>query len=93
MDRSGLTNRQNGIVVVNKSEHQLPMFTITFRPNNHAMPFMPPPPGVAGMPAMQALYQRLNSLRAAWASGGVPAGGGAYPYRRAPKSSRGRRRR
>eukprot|EP00965_Chrysotila_dentata_P000036 1353-Pleurochrysis_carterae.AAC.1 len=26
MDRSGLTNRQQGIVVVHKSEHQLPMF-------------------------------------------------------------------
>jgi len=30
MDRSGLTNRQQGIVVVHKSEHQLPMFVISF---------------------------------------------------------------
>ena len=30
MDRSGLTKRQQGIVVINKSEHQLPLFVITF---------------------------------------------------------------
>ena len=30
MDQSGLTKRAGGIVVVNKTEHQLPMFVITF---------------------------------------------------------------
>ena len=34
MDKSGLTKRDgSGIVVVNKTEHQLPMFVITFEPS------------------------------------------------------------
>lgn len=30
MDRSGLTKHQQGIVVINRPEHQLPMFVLTF---------------------------------------------------------------
>ena len=29
MDQSGLTKRQSGIVVINRPEHQLPMFVLT----------------------------------------------------------------
>ena len=34
MDKSGLTKRAGGIVVVNKTSHQLPLFVVTFDPKN-----------------------------------------------------------
>ena len=35
MDKTGLTKRQSGIIVVNKPEHQLPMFVIDFVQSAH----------------------------------------------------------
>ena len=53
MDKSGLTKRQSGIVVVNKVEHQLPMFIITFD-NPSAMP--------PGMPGGSSMLQRFAGM-------------------------------
>ena len=83
MDKSGLTKRQSGIVVVNKVEHQLPMFVITFDQKglNPAMQF--------GLPAgiTPAMAARIAGLVPSGASNAVVAqlkqmlgvGGGAPP--------------
>ena len=55
MDRSGLTKRQSGIVVINRPEHQLPLFILTFE---HASQRMMDAMG--GMTASMA--QRLAAM-------------------------------
>ena len=47
MDQSGLTKRAGGIVVVNKTEHQLPMFVITFEATAQSHAY-----AAAGLPGM-----------------------------------------
>ena len=59
MDKSGLTDRKQGIVVVHKSEHQLPMFVISFEHHHHkqALAMLRSsglPPGLAGRLAASA---------------------------------------
>jgi len=100
MDQSGLTKRAGGIVVVNKTEHQLPMFVITFEATAQSHAY-----AAAGLPGMGSFggsgtaAQRLAQLRQMLAAGGY---GGAVPpppvykpppprARAAPAKSRGRK--
>jgi hypothetical protein len=94
MDKSGLTKRDgSGIVVVNKTEHQLPMFVITFEPSAQvyagaAQAAM----GLAGMPGGingAAAQARLAQLRALLA-GGYGARPPAPPPRARPAAPRAR---
>ena len=77
MDHSGLTKRAGGIVVVNKTEHQLPMFVLTFEPTaqlyQHAAGAAM---GLAGLTG-PAAAARLAQLRAQLGLGG---GGGGFPF-------------
>ena len=94
MDKSGLTKRDgSGIVVVNKTEHQLPMFVITFEPSAQvyagaAQAAM----GLAGMVGGingAAAQARLAQLRALLA-GGYGARPPAPPPRARPAAPRAR---
>lgn len=91
MDKSGLTKRDgSGIVVVNKTEHQLPMFVITFEPSAQvyagaAQAAM----GLAGMVGGingAAAQKRLAQLRAIMLGGGFPYGGGGRPPALPPRA-------
>ena len=91
MDKSGLTKRDgSGIVVVNKTEHQLPMFVITFEPSAQvyagaaqaAMGLA----GVVGGINGAAAQARLAQLRALL--GGRPPA--PAPRARAPAAPRAR---
>ena len=85
MDRSGLTNREQGIVVVHKSEHQLPMFVLTFDPQLDMRAalgaFSGAPPAAGSLAA--SIYQRLQQTATAagmpWAARAAPP-----PPRRPP---------
>ena len=96
MDPSGLTKRTNGIVVINKVEHQLPMFVLTCealvgQPNRFAgAPAMAAPPGgwaawAAGLGGSAAAAWRRS--RRSWAAAAARrrrSGGGSGGGRRAP---------
>ena len=75
MDNSGLTKRQNGIVVINRPEHQLPMFVLDFeqRGVGHLM-------GLPGVSA--AMAARLAAAGQTAAAIKRMLGGGPQP--RAP---------
>ena len=90
MDKSGLTKRDgSGIVVVNKTEHQLPMFVITFEPSAHLMAGAAQAAmglaGVVGGGSVQARLAQLRGLLAGY--GGRPA---AAPRARPPAAPRAR---
>jgi len=72
MDRSGLTKRQQGIVVINKSEHQLPLFVITFE--QRALEMLRTMPPQLGNAAPAGMPSRLGSAWAQRAAGAAPAG-------------------
>jgi hypothetical protein len=72
MDRSGLTKRQQGIVVINKSEHQLPLFVITFE--HRVLEMLRTMPPLLGNAAPAGMPSRLGSAWAQRAVGAAPAG-------------------
>ena len=67
MDESGLTKRQNSIVVVNRTEHQLPMFVISFemKAGGHsAWAQMALPGGLGGGIGGSAAAALMSQIRA-----------------------------
>ena len=95
MDRSGITNRveQSGIVVVNKVEHQLPMFVVTFEsmmpnPSHHAAAALASARALlASSGASAAVYARVRQMLggsvppSVMASMPAPRGRTARPYK------------
>jgi hypothetical protein len=63
MDRTGLTANNSGIVVINKPEHQLPLFVVTFGTAHAVYPGMAP-----GMPGINTMVGGLGARLAALAA-------------------------
>lgn len=71
MDSTGLTSRKQGIVVVHKKEHQLPLFVITFEPKHHGFQ-MPPRLAQAVAQARGYLPAGLTAMNQAMNRGAMP---------------------
>ena len=62
MDKSGLTKRTGGILVVHKSSHQLPVFVVTFDNANQSLAGLSlPGPGLASR-LPPSMVQRLTAM-------------------------------
>jgi hypothetical protein len=92
MDRSGLTKRQSGIVVVHKPEHQLPMFILTFDAMHGAMAAAGINPALAArLAASGGSAAMLAQLRSLMGMGmGMPPTGPPPPPAYVPPAGRPR---
>ena len=89
MDRSGLTKHQQGIVVINRPEHQLPMFVITFENAAAGHPGMRMPPALSAGAAGRLAAMGISAAQIARMLGlGGPA---PPPPPRPPPAPRGSR--
>ena len=93
MDKSGLTKRTGGIVVVHKTSHQLPVFVVTFDQAHSAYPY-------ANASLASRLPPSMVARLTAMASSGANASSGVFAALRAqlgipqpppPPASSGRR--